>query len=164
MLNCDKRFKRENKFKPDPLIPEYTDLDKDYKKSGYDRGHQMDAYDCGCDSTAMAESFYYSNIAPQLPSLNRGIWKKLEGYARKLAKEYDSVLVWCGSVSIEFKHIGRVSVPDYCWKVIYIRKFGIVKAYSFRNDIELKRELSSFEVSLDSIQNLSGLHLLTIKR
>ncbi|MGD1045745.1 MAG: DNA/RNA non-specific endonuclease [Bacteroidota bacterium] len=50
MLDCDKRFKRSNKFRPDPLIPEYTELDNDYKNSGYDRGHQMDAFDCGCDS------------------------------------------------------------------------------------------------------------------
>ena len=98
MFDCDKRFKRENKFKPDPLIPEFTNLDKDYKYSGYDRGHQMDAYDCGCDSTAMVESFYYSNVAPQLPALNRGIWKRLEEYTRSWQKKYDSVLVWCGSV------------------------------------------------------------------
>jgi endonuclease G, mitochondrial len=83
MLDCERRYKRFSRFKPDPSIPEFTSLDKDYKNSGYDRGHQMDAFDCGCDSTAMAESFYYSNVAPQLPSLNRGIWKKLEEYTRK---------------------------------------------------------------------------------
>ena len=53
----------------------------------------MDAFDCGCDSVDMEESFYYSNVAPQSPALNRGIWKKLEEYTRKLANEYDSVLV-----------------------------------------------------------------------
>ena len=57
MLDCEHRFKRKNKFKPNPFIPEYANMDKDYKKSGYDRGHQMDAYDCGCDSAAMVESF-----------------------------------------------------------------------------------------------------------
>ena len=46
----------------------------------------MDAFDCGYDSIAMAESFYYSNVAPQLPSLNRGSWKRLEEYTRKLGK------------------------------------------------------------------------------
>jgi endonuclease G, mitochondrial len=156
MLDCEHRYKRPNKFKPDPLIPEFTNIAKDYRKSGYDRGHQMDAYDCGCDSTAMAESFYYSNVVPQLPSLNRGNWKKLEDYTRKLAKKYDSVLVWCGSVTIENRFIGRVAVPDYCWKIICIKKSGIIKAYSFRNDMTFKRELSSFEVSIDSIRNLSG--------
>ena len=135
MLDCEQRFKRPKTFKPDPLLPQFTNLEKDYKHSGYDQGHQMNAYDCGCDSIAMAESFYYSNIAPQLPVLNRGVWKKLETYVRKLVKEYDSVLVWCGSVTLENRHIGIVAVPDYCWKIIYIRKSGIVKAYSFRNDI-----------------------------
>jgi endonuclease G len=53
----------------------------------------MDAFNRGCDSADMAESFYYSNVAPQSPALNRGIWKKLEEYTRKLANEYDSVLV-----------------------------------------------------------------------
>jgi endonuclease G len=111
MLDCDKRFKRKNKFKPDPLIPEFTNLDMDYKKSGYDRGHQMDAYDCGCDSIAMAESFYYSNVAPQVPALNRGIWKKLEEYTRNMAKKYDSILVWCGSVTIAGRFIRKIAVP-----------------------------------------------------
>jgi endonuclease G len=138
------------------MIPEFTNLDKYYKKSGYDRGHPMDASDCGCDSIAMAESFYYSNVAPQFPSLNRGNWKRLEEYTRKLAKECDSVLVWCGSVTLENGYIGKVAIPDYCWKIIYIKKSGIIKAYSFRNDMTFKRELSSFEVSIDSMRNLSG--------
>ena len=116
----------------------------------------MDAFDCGCDSIAMAESFFYSNVAPQVPALNRGNWKKLEDYTRKLVKDYDSVLVWCGSVTIEFKHIGRVTVPDYCWKIICIKRTAAVKAYSFRNEITLGRKLQSFEVSVDSIRNLSG--------
>jgi DNA/RNA endonuclease G (NUC1) len=59
MFNCEQKVKRSNRFKLDPLIPDFTNLDNDYRHSGYDRGHQMDAYDCGCDSTAMSESFYY---------------------------------------------------------------------------------------------------------
>ncbi len=155
MLNCEQRYKRQKRFKPDPSIPEYTNLDRDYKKSGYDRGHQMDAFDCGCDSIAMAESFYYSNIAPQVPALNRGNWKKLEDYTRKLVKDFDSVLVWCGSVTIELKYIGRVAIPDYCWKVLYIKKLDRVESYSFRNDGPRLGDFHSYEVSLDSIQQLS---------
>jgi endonuclease G len=115
----------------------------------------MDAYDCGCDSMAMVESSYYSNVAPQSPALNRGSWKKLEEYTRKLVKEFDSVLVWCGSITLQNRHIGRVAIPDYCWKIIYVKKPGIVKAYSFRNDIILGGGLDSFEVTVDSIRNLS---------
>ena len=80
--------------------------------------------------------------------MNRGNWKRLEDYTRKLVKDYDSVLVWCGSVTIEFKHIGRVTVPDYCWKVLYIKKLNKVG------------DLHHYEVSLDSIQHLSKLTFL----
>jgi DNA/RNA endonuclease G, NUC1 len=135
----------------------YTNLDKDYKKFGYDRGHQMDAYDCCFDSVVMAESFYYSNIAPQLPALNRGIWKRLEEYTRKLVKAYDSVLVWCGSVSFKNRVIGRVAVPDYCWKVLYIKKLNKVESYSFRNNGSRLGDLRYYKVSLDSLQHLSKL-------
>jgi endonuclease G len=159
MLDCDHRFKRKNKFKPDPMIPQFTNLDNDYKHSGYDRGHQMDAFDCGCDSTAMAESFYYSNVAPQSPALNRGIWKRLEEYRRELVKEYDSVLVWCGSVTLENRYIGRAAVPDCCWKVLYIKKLNRVESYSFRNDGPRLGGLRSYEVSLDSIKHLSKISL-----
>jgi len=57
MLDCAPRFKRLKRFTPDPMVPEFSNLDKYYKKSCYDRGHQIDAYDCSCDSGAMAESF-----------------------------------------------------------------------------------------------------------
>jgi len=159
MLDCEQRYKRSKRFKPDPLIPEFTTLDKDYKNSGYGRGHQMDAYDCGCDSIAMEESFYYSNITPQFPALNRGSWKKLEDHTRKLVKDFDSVLVWCGSAAFENRYIGRVAVPDYCWKVLYIKKLNKVVSYSFRNDSPRLGDLHSYEVSLDSIPHLlSKLH------
>jgi DNA/RNA endonuclease G (NUC1) len=73
-----------------------------------------------------------------------------------MAKEYDSVLMWCGSVAFENKYIGRVAVPDYCWKIIYIKKSDVIKAYSFRNNVKSNGELRYFKVSVDSIRDLSG--------
>jgi endonuclease G, mitochondrial len=142
------------------LIPEFINLDNNYKNSGHDKGHQMDAFDCGYDSVAMEESFYYSNVAPQSPALNRGIWKKLEEYTRKLAKEYDSILVRRGSVTIEDRFFGRILVPDYRWKIIYIKKPNIVSAYSFRNDIRLGKGLPLYKVSIDSIQSLIRINFI----
>ena len=156
MLSCQKKVKRTSKFRPDPLLPEHTDLNHAYRGSGFDRGHNMAATDCGCDSVGMVESFYYSNICPQTPSLNRGRWKALEEYTRRLVQAYDSVLVWCGAVTTSGKHIGRVAVPDYCWKIIYIKQLGAVEAYSFMNDNIHFETLNTCRVSLDSIHNLSG--------
>ena len=57
MLDCEQRVKRTKRFKPDPSISEFTKMDNDNKKSGYDRGHQMDAFDCDCDSTEGQRAF-----------------------------------------------------------------------------------------------------------
>ncbi len=157
MLDCKKRIPRTNNFRLDPLLPKDTDLKKDYARSGYDQGHNMDAYDNGCDAVGMSESFYYSNMCPQTPTLNRGEWKSLEEYTRNQVETNDSVLVWCGSVSLKGKkHIGKVIVPDYCWKILYIKKSGTIEAYSFKNDKSKPKPIESYKVSEDSIYHLSG--------
>lgn len=161
MLTCKTRVQRTNNFRPDPLLPNDTDLKSDYARFGYDQGHNMDAYDNGCDPVGMSESFYYSNMSPQTPALNRGEWKSLEEYTRTKATKYDSVLVWCGSVAIGKKHIGKVSVPDYCWKIIFVKKLAAIEAYSFKNDTSKSKPIASYKVPVDSIQHLSGFKFRT---
>lgn len=65
---------RYDKFMPDPELPEPRVVHKDYTKSGYDRGHMAPAADMKWSKQAMAESFYMSNICPQVGNLNRGDW------------------------------------------------------------------------------------------
>lgn len=160
MLECDARVKRTNKFAKDPQLPEHTDLKNDYTKSGYDRGHNMPAEDNRCNPEGMNECFYYSNMTPQTHSLNAGAWKSLEERERAEALEHDSVLVWCGSVPFGKKKIRRVSVPEYCWKIIFVKSEGKDYAYSFRNDKTQSKSLGTYKVSVDSVERLSGLHYL----
>jgi hypothetical protein len=98
MLVCDTRIPRGTAFKPDPLALKETDLQSSYDGSGYDRGHNMNAEDNRCDKQGMDESFYFSNMTPQVPQLNRGVWKSLETEVRETAAVADSVKVWMGSV------------------------------------------------------------------
>jgi DNA/RNA endonuclease G (NUC1) len=77
-------------------------------------------------------------------------------YTQVLVQAYDSVLVWCGAVTTSGILIGRVAVPDYYWKIIYIKKTGAVEVYSFKNDNTSFETLSTYKVSLDSVQKLSG--------
>ncbi len=159
MLTCAHPIKRTNKFTADPQLMQYTYLNKDYAKSGYDRGHNMPAEYNRCSKTGMKECFYYSNMCPQTPKLNRGAWKSLETYTRKLATQYDSILVWCGSVCKSGKTIGKdkVAVPDYCWKIVYLKKTGEKHYYSFRNDSSSAKPIAKYEVGADSLQRLSGI-------
>ena len=109
-----KLFNRENKFVADPLI-KGTDNGIDYEKSGYDRGHLAPAADMGFSKITMDESFYYSNMSPQVPQFNRGIWKYLETQVRNWAIEYDSLYIVVGPIfSDSMKVIGlnRVTLPN----------------------------------------------------
>ena len=59
--------KRTNRFKSDPKVTTKSASLKDYRKSGYDRGHLAPAGDMAWSKQAMNESFYLSNMSPQLP-------------------------------------------------------------------------------------------------
>jgi hypothetical protein len=78
-------LERSNRFLEDPLVASGTATNADYAKSGYDRGHLAPAADMSWSMQVMQESFYYSNMSPQLPGFNRGIWKKLEEKVRDWA-------------------------------------------------------------------------------
>lgn len=156
-VTCTNPIPRNNKFKPDPLLPEYTNLAKDYIKSGNDRGHMAPAADNQCSGQlAMDESFYFSNISPQYAALNRGDWKTLETTIRKLAIELDSLHIWAGNIGVA-KRIGRVAVPTHCWKVIYIKKTDTWKAYIFQNNTSKADGIENNEVPLTVVEELTGL-------
>ena len=89
---------RTDNFRPDTSISTGSAELKDYRGSGFDRGHLAPAGDMKWDRTAMSESFLMSNMSPQEPSFNRGIWKRLEEQVRNWAIEKDSLFVITGPV------------------------------------------------------------------
>ena len=155
-----KLFNRENKFVADPLI-KGSDNGIDYEKSGYDRGHLCPAADMGFSKITMQESFYYSNMSPQVPGFNRGIWKQLEEQTRNWAIEYDSLYIVVGPIfSDSMKVIGphQVVVPNSYYKVVLDNHKGEEKMIGFviRNEGS-KNQLQSFVVSIDSVEVLTGI-------
>ena len=154
MLVCPTRIPRGNAFKPDPLLPKQTNLQSSYDGSGYDRGHNMNAEDNRCDKQGMDESFYFSNMTPQVPQLNRGVWKSLETEVREAAAVSDSIKVWMGSVG-EQKVVGKLSIPLYCWKVIYIKKSGQYFAWIFPNAVPTDKNVKFYEVKVADVEKLS---------
>jgi endonuclease G len=159
-LELNGTVKRTNSFKADPLIAG-TNLAVDYKGSGYDRGHLAPAADMGFSEVTMRESFYYSNMAPQVPGFNRGIWKKLEEQTRDWTSLYDSLYIVVGAVfSDSMVRIGphRVAVPTYYYKVILDNKSGQEKAIGFlMGNASSSLPLGSFVVSIDEIERITGI-------
>ncbi|MCU4177663.1 DNA/RNA non-specific endonuclease [Carboxylicivirga sp. N1Y90] len=150
---------RTDNFRPDPGISTGSATLEDYKGSGYDRGHLCPAGDMKINKTAMSETFYMSNMSPQAPSFNRGIWKKLEATVRNWAIIEDSIhIATAGVLSSNNSHISsnEVSVPEYYYKVIYAPKAQKMIAFILPNQ-KSNVPLHSFIVSVNEVEALTGI-------
>jgi len=154
MVGCPTPLKRKDNFKPDPQLPNETNIGNDYVKSGYDRGHVMPAADNLCQTPHIQdECFYFSNMIPQTHRLNAGDWKSLETATRNWALINTKVRVWSGAIG-EQKKIGSISVPTQCWKVVNIA--GKWTAYLFNNDLSNPDGFDNNEVPLSQIEKITG--------
>lgn len=145
---------RSNRFMEDPLVSTQTATNADYAKSGYDRGHLAPAADMSWSLQVMQESFYYSNMSPQLPGFNRGIWKKLEEKVRAWAFIYDTLYVVTGPIlEPGLPTIGpnQVSVPKAYYKALIAPSQHKGIAFILPN-AKSDLELAVFSVSIDDLE------------
>lgn len=102
------KYERTDKFIPDNEVdPADQAYLSDYTRSGYDRGHLAPAATIDVTLEALKESFELTNIAPQLPGLNRQGWAELESAMRGLAVRFGSVYIITGTHGIAPKSMGR---------------------------------------------------------
>ena len=152
--------KRNDHFEPDPLLTSCSVSNTDYKNSGYDRGHLVPAADMCYSYQTMNESFYLSNMAPQVPGFNRGIWKKLEEQVRQWAIDDKAVYVVTGTILTNRVHtIGssRIPVPVYFYKVILDYTEPDIKGIAFIMPNEESQEsLQYYAVTIDSVERLTN--------
>lgn len=158
----DGDVERQDNFAPDPDLPggESAEL-SDYRGSGYDRGHMAPAADFKSSPQAMAESFYLSNMVPQVHAMNTGIWAALESAVRDCAEREGRVFVLTGPVlKPGAERIGRsgVVVPGELFKVVVsgrsTRAF-VIPNQSQRSDTNFDR----YEVTADEVQQQAGVTL-----
>ncbi len=154
-------FTRTDAFLLDPQLKSNQADQKDYYSSGYDRGHLAPAADMSYSPTTMEESFYYSNICPQEPSFNRGIWKRLESLVRAWAIENSAIYIVTGPV---FKNsnstIGphKILVPTYFYKVILDYTEPEIKGIGFiMPNSASTAPLQTFAVTIDSVERYTGI-------
>jgi len=158
---------RSNDFRPDPdLTPGRRAELSDYKNSGYDRGHMAPAGDMRWDPDAMSESFYLSNMSPQIgPGMNRGIWKDLEEKVRTWAIKRGELYIYTGPVYKDTpkKTIGsnQVAVPTHFYKIVFdpVRVEAI--AFLLPNKTIKTKDLSRYLVSVNEVEAQTGLDFLS---
>jgi endonuclease G len=132
---------RQDNFAPDPKVPPADRAElRDYEGSGYDRGHQAPAADFKSSQKLTDESFYLSNMAPQVGAgFNRAVWAHLEDFVRERIKENGSGYVITGPLYydpaeddprtadgiVKVKWIRRrVAVPTHFFKIMVLPKPG----------------------------------------
>ncbi|MFD2726746.1 DNA/RNA non-specific endonuclease [Hyunsoonleella rubra] len=134
---------------------------RNYKNSGFDKGHLCPAGDRRFSKSAHDETFLTSNISPQEHQFNSGVWNRLEQKVRYWASKYDGVFVVTGGVlKDDLKTIGReeVSVPNYFYKVLLDFNGGEPKMIGFLiPHKDSNRPLYEFVESVDYIEKLTGI-------
>ena len=150
---------RTDKFLPDPDVRGAKAYSNDYTKSGYDRGHMAPAADMKWSPDVMKESFYFSNMCPQHPQLNRRGWKNLEEKIRDWAVADSAIIIICGPIIDKpSKTIGKnkVAVPERFFKVILSPFVKPARGIGFLfNNRQAVEPLSTYAVSIDSIEQLT---------
>ncbi len=153
---------RKDNFRSDDAIPTESASLSDYKGSGYDRGHLIPAADLSWSEEAMSDSFYLSNMSPQEPQFNRGIWSSLEATVRNFADTEGAVYVVTGPILTDgpYQTIGKndVAIPKHYYKVILDYAEPDFKAIGFVLPNEGSSErLESFATTVNEVEQLTSL-------
>ena len=135
---------------------------EDYSGSGWTKGHMMPAADAAFSSTAMEETFYFTNICPQNETLNAGDWQYLEKKVRSWAKRYGSIWVVTGPIVGKNKYgkIGDrdVVIPDSFFKALLVRRpDGSYSSVAFVMDNDDERYyLKDCYMSVNELEAVTG--------
>jgi endonuclease G len=156
-----KNVSRSNNFHEDEAVKSGSAIDSDYKGSGYDRGHLAPAADMSWSQQSMNESFLYSNMSPQQPGFNRGIWKRLEEQVRQWVIDNEAIYVVSGPIlksNLPTIGVNKVAVPAYYFKVLLDYRQPELKGIGFIIPNESSTlTLQSYAVPIDSVENAVGI-------
>ncbi len=148
-------------FNADPKVKTGSADWRNYKNSGYDKGHLCPAGDMKFSKEAFNDTFLTSNIAPQRKDFNAGVWNRLEQKVRYWADKYDGIYVITGGVlEPNLKTIGKenVAVPNYFYKVLLDLSSDKPRMIAFLVPHQnSKKPLYEFVVSTDEIEKLTGI-------
>lgn len=174
---------RQDDFRADPDLPVnfYKVTENDYISSGFDRGHMCPSSDRDRTVADNSATFVMSNMVPQAPNNNQGIWADLEIFCRQLATKGNEMYIISGPQGVGgagtkgFKTTtlnGKVRVPNSVWKIIVVLPVGDndlqrittatrVIAVKIPNTQSLNTTWGSYRVSVRSIEQLTGLNFLS---
>lgn len=154
------KFKRPY-FEADSKVRTKSAHYRNYKNSGYNKGHLCPAGDRKLSKEAFDETFLMSNVSPQVYEFNGGVWNRLEQKTRYWATKYEHLYIITGGVLTDnLKTIGteEVAVPNYFYKIILDYHEPEIKVIAFLMPHEASdKALYKFVTSVDEIESLTGI-------
>lgn len=164
--NLKKEYLKNNNFKrpyfvEDPKVTTRSADWRNYKNSGYDKGHLCPAGDMDFDKQAYDDTFFTSNISPQDHEFNSGIWNRLEQKTRYWAAQFDGLYVVTGGVLKDYnKNIGseKVAVPNSFYKILFHHSKGNYKMIAFLiPNKKSDRPLYDYVIAVDELEKMTGI-------
>lgn len=166
---------RSNDFRPDTLISTGSSVEKDYfiktllpdstykyDGFGYDRGHLAPSADFRWSEKALSESYFYSNMSPQVPALNREGMADLENLLRTYVIVNNTpIYVVTGPIlndslkKIE-RGVNKVSIPNKFFKVALDLKNKKAIAFILPN-ARLSSPVISYTHCIDELEQITGI-------
>jgi endonuclease G len=161
---------RQDDFRADTTLPTgwYRVQATDYSGSGFDRGHMCPSADRTVTVTANSATFLMTNMIPQLPANNQGVWANLESYSRTLVSQGSELYIISGGHGLQFFIAnGHVAVPAQTWKVIIVLPVGSndvsrvttstrTIAVVMPNSGTIGSDWRAYRVSVDQVEAITG--------
>ena len=151
--------KRINDYKRDQRLNDPVGS-RDYRGSGFDRGHLVPAADMKLNKLSMTDTFYMTNMSPQRSGFNSGVWRVLEAHIRDQVLYFGKAYVVTAPVLLEDVDYNQiqtgVSVPNLYYKIAYYPEARFMEAYLIPNESQRGRPISDFKVTVDEVETLTG--------
>jgi len=166
---------RQDDFRADTTLPAgwYQVKGTDYSGSGFDRGHMCPSADRTNTVASNSATFLMTNMVPQLPANNQGVWADLEGYCRTLVSQGNELYIISGGSGTQFFIAsGHVAVPTQTWKVIVVLPNGSndvsrvttttrTIAVVVPNSGSIGPDWRSYRVSVDQVEGMTGFNFFS---
>lgn len=168
---------RTDDFRKDTLVKTETAYDDDYFLKikqpdgkikydgfGYDRGHLAPSADFRWSKKALSESYYYSNMSPQLPEFNRQKWADLEGIFREYITSHTETQLYVVTGPILYDTLpklergkNKVTIPEFYYKValdlINNKAIGFIMPNK-----KIEYPTASYAVPINDVEKITGIN------
>lgn len=168
---------RTNNFRKDTLVKTETADDDDYFLKvkqpdgkikydgfGYDRGHLAPSADFRWSKKALSESYYYSNMSPQLPEFNHQKWADLEGIFREYITSHSETQLYVVTGPILYDTLpklerakNKVTIPEFYYKVALDLTNNKAIGFIMPNK-KIEYPTASYAVPINDVEKITGIN------